>query len=58
MSIRYFISPDYISPSGIEEVHSFDKKNSDVEYYNLIGQRVQYIKKGVYIHKGKKIFIQ
>lgn len=43
--------------TGIEGVQNPDTEEAEDDYYNLNGQKVQNLKRGIYIRNGKKIII-
>ena len=43
--------------TGVEGIWTPDTEESEGDYYNLNGQKVQSLKRGIYIKNGKKIII-
>lgn len=43
--------------TGVEGIRTPDTEDSEGDYYNLNGQKVQSLKRGIYIKNGKKIII-
>ena len=46
----------YSNPTSINNVQTKDFNNTP--YYNLNGQRVEKLQRGVYIHQGKKVVVK
>ena len=44
------------NPTSINNVQTKDFNNTP--YYNLNGQRVEKLQRGVYIHQGKKVVVK
>jgi len=54
---RVFLGIEEDGTTGVEGIRTPNTEESEGDYYNLNGQKVQNPQKGIYIKNGKKIFI-